>query len=157
MAGVASALKRLFALAVLTSELMERGMLARGLTRAQASVLWALHQRGLITQRELADLIGVTPCNITGLVDALKGDGFAELGPHPTDRCHRWVRRPAEVIYVRSAAGVAFAGRGMDSSIGVMDTPRLRDRSAAVSVSVEISSGPVRAAAAVRRLPFTVH
>jgi DNA-binding MarR family transcriptional regulator len=76
----------LFELAGMTSELMERGMAERGLTRARASVLWALHQRGPSTQRELADLIGVTPRNITGLLDGLEADGFAERGRHPTDR-----------------------------------------------------------------------
>jgi DNA-binding MarR family transcriptional regulator len=76
----------LFELAVMTSEFMERGMAERGLTRARASVLWTLHQRGPATQRELADLIGVTPRNITGLLDALEADGFAERGRHPTDR-----------------------------------------------------------------------
>ncbi|WP_207935814.1 MarR family transcriptional regulator [Actinomadura sp. KC216] len=80
------ALERLFELAAMTSEFMERGMAARGLTRARASVLWALHQRGPMTQRALADLIGVTPRNITGLLDALEADGFAERGRHPTDR-----------------------------------------------------------------------
>lgn len=84
--GTGGALKRLFELAVMTSELMERGMAERGLTRARASVLWALHQRGPATQRELADLIGVTPRNITGLLDGLEADGFAERGRHPTDR-----------------------------------------------------------------------
>lgn len=85
-AGSGSALERLFELAVMTSEFMERGIAERGLTRARASVLWALHQRGSVTQRELADLIGVTPRNITGLLDALEADGFAERGRHPTDR-----------------------------------------------------------------------
>ncbi|GAA2637279.1 MarR family transcriptional regulator [Actinomadura fulvescens] len=87
MAGSgAGALERLFELAVMTSEFMERGMAARGLTRARTSVLWALHQRGPSTQKALADLIGVTPRNITGLLDALEADGFAERGRHPTDR-----------------------------------------------------------------------
>src|SRR5688572_15198682 len=70
----------------MTSEFMEKGMAERGLSRARASVLWALHQRGPSTQRELADLLGVTPRNITGLLDGLESDGFAERGRHPTDR-----------------------------------------------------------------------
>jgi DNA-binding MarR family transcriptional regulator len=84
--GTGGALERLFELAVMTSEFMERGLAGRGLSRARASVLWALHQRGPSTQRELADLIGVTPRNITGLLDGLEADGFAERGRHPTDR-----------------------------------------------------------------------
>ncbi|TMR00195.1 MarR family transcriptional regulator [Actinomadura soli] len=76
----------MFELAVMTSEFMERGMADRGLSRARASVLWALYQRGPMTQRELAELIGVTPRNVTGLLDGLEADGFAERGRHPTDR-----------------------------------------------------------------------
>lgn len=83
-AGIA--LERLFELAVMTSELMERGLAERGLSRARAAVLWALQQRGPATQRELAELIGVTPRNVTGLLDGLEADGFAARGPHPTDR-----------------------------------------------------------------------
>lgn len=80
------ALERLFELAVVTSEFMERGLAERGLSRARASVLWALHHRGPSTQRELAEALGVTPRNITGLLDALEADGFAARGRHPTDR-----------------------------------------------------------------------
>jgi DNA-binding MarR family transcriptional regulator len=103
-AGGGGALERLFELAVMTSEFMERGMAARGLTRARASVLWALHQRGPMTQRELADLIGVTPRNITGLLDALEADGFAERGRHPTDR---------------RATLVALTGQGTETMTGL--------------------------------------
>lgn len=99
-----NALERLFELAVMTSEFMEKGMAGRGLTRARASVLWALHQRGPSTQRELADLIGVTPRNITGLVDGLEADGFAERGRHPTDR---------------RATLVSLTGKGVETMTGL--------------------------------------
>jgi DNA-binding MarR family transcriptional regulator len=96
----------LFELAVMTSEFMERGMAERGLTRARASVLWALHQGGPMTQRELADLIGVTPRNVTGLLDALEADGFAERGRHPTDR---------------RATLVSLTGKGVETMTALTD------------------------------------
>ncbi|TDC54058.1 MarR family transcriptional regulator [Actinomadura sp. KC345] len=65
---------------------MEAGLAARGLSRARASVLWNLHHGGPMTQRALAAAIGVTPRNVTGLVDALEGDGFVARAPHPRDR-----------------------------------------------------------------------
>jgi DNA-binding MarR family transcriptional regulator len=102
----------LFELAVMTTEFMERGMVERGLTRARTSVLWALHQRGPMTQRELAELIGVTPRNITGLLDALEADGFAERGRHPTDR---------------RATLVALSGKGVETMTGL--TAEYRDGS----------------------------
>jgi DNA-binding MarR family transcriptional regulator len=102
-AGSSSALERLFELAAMTSEFMERGMAERGLSRARASVLWALHQRGPATQRELADLIRVTPRNITGLLDALEADGFASRGRHPTDRRATLVSLTAKGIETMTA------------------------------------------------------
>jgi DNA-binding MarR family transcriptional regulator len=84
--GPGQALEKLFALAVVTHQYMEQGLAARGLSRARVAVLWHLHHRGPMTQRELAEAIGVTPRNVTGLVDALEADGFAARGPHPTDR-----------------------------------------------------------------------
>ena len=56
-----------------------------GLTEARAHLLWLL-QDGPLTQRELADGLGVTPRNVTGLVDGLAGTGHVARRPHPTDR-----------------------------------------------------------------------
>jgi DNA-binding MarR family transcriptional regulator len=84
--GPGHALEKLFALAVVTHQYMEQGLAARGLSRARATALWNLHHRGPMTQRQLAEAIGVTPRNVTGLVDALEADGFAVRRAHPTDR-----------------------------------------------------------------------
>ncbi|GAA1831443.1 MarR family transcriptional regulator [Actinomadura chokoriensis] len=81
-----AALEKLFSLAVVTHQYMEAGMAARGLSRARATVLWNLNERGPMTQRALADAIGVSPRNVTGLVDALEADGFVTRGRHPDDR-----------------------------------------------------------------------
>jgi DNA-binding MarR family transcriptional regulator len=84
--GPGAALEKLFSLAVVTHQYMEAGMNARGLSRARATVLWNLNELGPMTQRALADAIGVSPRNVTGLVDALEADGFVARGPHPGDR-----------------------------------------------------------------------
>jgi len=39
-----------------------------------------------MTQRELADALGVTPRNVTGLVEALQEASFVERNAHPRDR-----------------------------------------------------------------------
>jgi DNA-binding MarR family transcriptional regulator len=80
------ALEKLFTLAVVTHQFMEHGLAARGLSRARATVLWNLHEHGPMTQRALAEAIGVTPRNVTGLVDALEADYFVARGRHPDDR-----------------------------------------------------------------------
>ncbi|HEY9369108.1 MarR family transcriptional regulator [Streptomyces sp.] len=61
-------------------------MAEKGLTAARAGVLWALFHDGPMTQRALATRLGVTPRNVTGLLDALQEDGLVVREPHPTDR-----------------------------------------------------------------------
>ncbi|MCP2636829.1 MarR family transcriptional regulator [Microbacterium sp. HD4P20] len=58
----------------------------RGLTTSRTHLLWVLHHSGPSTQVQLAEAIGVTPRNVTALVDALDATGFARREPHPTDR-----------------------------------------------------------------------
>lgn len=84
--GADAALEKLFSLAVVTHQFMEAGMAARGLSRARATLLWNLNERGSMTQRALAEVLGVSPRNVTGLVDALEADGFVTRGRHPDDR-----------------------------------------------------------------------
>jgi DNA-binding MarR family transcriptional regulator len=64
---------------------MEQDLAARGLTRARATVIWFLHAKGPMTQRELADVLAVTPRNVTGLVGALEEASFVKRNPHPSD------------------------------------------------------------------------
>jgi len=65
---------------------MEQDLAARDLTRARATLIWILHERGPRTQRELADALAVTPRNVTGLVEALEEASFVERNQHPRDR-----------------------------------------------------------------------
>ncbi|MFC8682289.1 MarR family winged helix-turn-helix transcriptional regulator [Microbacterium ureisolvens] len=58
----------------------------RGLTVPRTHLLWVLYHGGPVTQAQLAETIGVTPRNVTTLVDALEATGFARREPHPTDR-----------------------------------------------------------------------
>jgi DNA-binding MarR family transcriptional regulator len=79
-------LERLFAFAVTVEQYMQAGLIARGLTRARATVIWQLHRQGPVTQQQLARTIGVTARNITALVDGLQASGFVQRDPHPVDR-----------------------------------------------------------------------
>lgn len=79
-------LDRLFELAEVLGSLMQRGLAERGLTTARAGLLWTLFHDGPMTQRALAARLGVTPRNVTGLLDALEADGLVVRGAHPTDR-----------------------------------------------------------------------
>jgi DNA-binding MarR family transcriptional regulator len=83
---VGGALERLFDLAVVLGDLMQRRLEELGLTPARAEVLWLLNRAGPLTQRELSQTLKCTPRNVTGLVDALEAAGFVTREPHPTDR-----------------------------------------------------------------------
>ena len=83
---IADALDRVLALVVLLGDDMVRSLDAQGLTPARAHLLWEVAERGPSTQRALADALGVTPRNVTGLVDALAASGHVRRDPHPTDR-----------------------------------------------------------------------
>jgi len=82
----AGALDRLLELVVLLNDDMTRSLARDGLTTSRAAVLWQLHHRGPLTQRELADALQVTARTVTGLIDGLAGTGFVTRQPHPTDR-----------------------------------------------------------------------
>ena len=72
------------------SQLLEadqrRELERRGLTGPRTHLLWVLYHSGPATQASLAEAIGVTPRNVTTLVDALDATGFARREPHPSDR-----------------------------------------------------------------------
>lgn len=77
---------QLFALGTVLGQAMAEGLADQGLTTARAEVIWRLHQKGPMSQRQLSDALQCTPRNVTGLVDALEESGFVERRPHPTDR-----------------------------------------------------------------------
>lgn len=65
---------------------MERSLGPMGLTMVRTQVLWELGNRPGMNQRALAERLGVTPRNVTALIDALEETGFVQRRPHPTDR-----------------------------------------------------------------------
>lgn len=81
-----AALSKLMLISILMADDIERGLAARGLTRARATALWEVLHRDPITQRELADALKVTPRNVTALVDAMEKTGFVKRTDHPSDR-----------------------------------------------------------------------
>jgi DNA-binding MarR family transcriptional regulator len=81
-----AALDALFDLSEVLAGMMERGVAERGLTRARAGLLWALHHDGPMTQGALARTLGVTPRNVTGLLDVLETSGLVSRSAHPSDR-----------------------------------------------------------------------
>ena len=81
-----TALDRLLELALVLSQDMAASLPAMELTEARAHVVWEIHHRGPMTQRQIAEALDVTPRNVTGLVDALVDSGFVTREPHPSDR-----------------------------------------------------------------------
>jgi DNA-binding MarR family transcriptional regulator len=80
------ALERLFLLSTVMADAMAEDLAARGLTRARATLMAQLHRAGPSNQRALAEALGVSPRNVTGLVDALETASLVTRAPHPHDR-----------------------------------------------------------------------
>jgi DNA-binding MarR family transcriptional regulator len=79
-------LDRLLEISVLFQKDMARAFDGTPLTVARTRVLWELQHSGPSTQHALAMSLGVSPRNITGLVDALEAGGYVVRSPHPSDR-----------------------------------------------------------------------
>lgn len=65
---------------------MARFASAHQMSEARLHLLWELHCKDGLKQRELAERLRVTPRTITGLVDALVSSGHVARTAHPTDR-----------------------------------------------------------------------
>ena len=98
-----TALDRVLELVVLLNDDMTSSLARDGLTPSRAHLLWELRRRGPSTQRVLADAMGVSARNVTGLVDALVATGFVTREAHPTDR------RASLVSFTRHGAKAADA------------------------------------------------
>jgi DNA-binding MarR family transcriptional regulator len=59
---------------------------ANGVSFARMKLLGTLHGVGSKIMSELSEELGVTPRNVTALVDALEGEGLVRRVPHATDR-----------------------------------------------------------------------
>jgi DNA-binding MarR family transcriptional regulator len=81
-----AALDRMFELFVLLNDDITESLARDGLTVSRAAVVWELRRRGPVTQRDLAEALGVSARTVTGLVDGLAATGFVTREPHPTDR-----------------------------------------------------------------------
>jgi DNA-binding MarR family transcriptional regulator len=81
-----TALDQVLELTVLLNDDMTASLARDGLTTSRAHLLWVLRETGPTTQRVLAEALGVSARNVTGLVDALEETGFVTREPHPTDR-----------------------------------------------------------------------
>ena len=86
MALRVEALDRIFELAARLGEMMARALDERGLSTSRAEVLFVLHARGPMVQRELSQALRCTPRHVTGLIDVLEAQGWVARSPHPTDR-----------------------------------------------------------------------
>ena len=104
-----TALDRVLELTVLLGRDMTTSLAAEGLTVARTTLLWRLRETGPSTQRALAEALGVSARNVTGLVDGLAEVGLVTREPHPTDRRATLVTPTAraERLLAEMAAGQA--------------------------------------------------
>lgn len=73
-------------------QLAQAGFRSRGLPTPQLHLLSALRFGGPRRLRDPSGELGVIARNVTGLVDALQGDGLVERLPQPSDRRPTLVR-----------------------------------------------------------------
>ena len=83
---------RLLEISLLVQDDMGKAFAGTGLTVSRTHLLWELSTLGPSSQRALADVLQVSPRNVTGLVDALEAAGYVVRSPHPTDRRTTLVR-----------------------------------------------------------------
>ena len=104
-----AALDRVLEVTVLLGRDMTTSLAAAGLTVARTTLLWRLRATGPSTQRALAEALGVSARNVTGLVDGLAEAGLVTREPHPTDRRATLVTLTdrAERLLAEMAAGQA--------------------------------------------------
>ena len=81
-----AALDKVLHLATVVEADLSRFQRESGLTTPRIHLLWVLGAAGPSTQQSLAAALGVTPRNVTGLVDGLVASGHVSRQPHPTDR-----------------------------------------------------------------------
>ena len=86
MTATTEALDKVLHLATLVQADLARFERKSGLTTSRIHLLWVLGAAGPSTQQSLAEALGVTPRNVTGLVDGLVTSGHVTREPHPTDR-----------------------------------------------------------------------
>jgi DNA-binding MarR family transcriptional regulator len=95
-----------------------------------------------ISQRDLAEVLGLDPSQVVALVDELAAAGLVERRPSPTDRRAKLVAATAQGVRLRrraderAAAGVQHQLRGL--AVGEQET--LRDLLARVLTTAEQSA-----------------
>lgn len=83
---------RIMEISLLVQSDLGRAFAGTALTVSRTHLLWELQRLGPSSQRALADVLQVSPRNVTGLVDALEEGGYVLRSPHPTDRRTTLVR-----------------------------------------------------------------
>ncbi|MFI1764955.1 MarR family winged helix-turn-helix transcriptional regulator [Streptomyces sp. NPDC020800] len=58
----------------------------QGLNATEEKTLDHLRRRGPLTAKDLAELTGLAPASVTGLLDRLEAKGFVHRVKHPTDK-----------------------------------------------------------------------
>lgn len=130
---------RLIEAAVLIQDDLARSFAGGPLTVARTHLLWELRRLGPSTQQALAAALGVSPRNVTGLVDALEASDHVHRAAHPSDRravlvslTRRGVRTITTMERERTELAAQLAGGVSEEDLEVVDrvlemiTTRLR-------------------------------
>jgi DNA-binding MarR family transcriptional regulator len=99
---------------------------AAGASAPRLRLLYSLHCEGPSKMADLAESLGVTPRNVTALVDALEAEGTVRRTAHPTDRritMIELVGQPGALVdqfaAFNGALGGLFAGLDPDDRVAL--------------------------------------
>ena len=65
---------------------LEKRVAPHGITRVQWMLLYYADKNPGVTQKQLADIMGITEPSVVRLIDRVEADGLLERIPHPDDR-----------------------------------------------------------------------
>lgn len=128
----AEAMQRLFAIGAALGPAVTDSLATQRLTPARIGLVQRLHTDGAMSQRQLADALGCTPRNVTGLVDATEALGLVRRDPHPTDRRTTLVSL-TDAGTDAVTAWQAHARRVADQVLAGLDDRQVHDLSSALA------------------------
>lgn len=65
---------------------LEKRVAPHGITRVQWMLLYYAEKNPGVTQKQLAEIMGITEPSVVRLIDRVEADGLLERIPHPDDR-----------------------------------------------------------------------
>jgi DNA-binding MarR family transcriptional regulator len=109
---------------------VHRSAAPAGMSPSRLRMLGALYTEGPLIMHDLSETLGVTPRNVTALVDALEEEDLVQRQAHPSDR------RATFVVLTEQGRKVtnAWWDQHIDSTSAIFDELNARDQRALMRI-----------------------